>query len=90
MSEKFSITITTGAVIKVIVALIMVAFLYFIRDIMMSVLFSLVIASGVDPAATWFQKRRIPRVLGVIFVYLIAFSFLGECFTLSSRTHLKS
>ena len=48
----------------------------------MSVLFSLVIASGVDPAATWFQKRKIPRVLGVIFVYLIAFSFLGGMFYL--------
>ena len=82
MSEKFSITITTGAVIKIIAVLIMVVFVYFIRDIMMSVLFSLVIASGVDPAATWFQKRKIPRVLAVIFVYLIAFSFLGGMFYL--------
>ena len=48
----------------------------------MSVLFSLVIASGVDPNATWFQKRKIPRVLVVIFVYLIAFSFLGGMFYL--------
>ena len=80
--KKFSITITTGTVIKIIAVLIMVAFLYFIRDIMMSVLFSLVIASGVDPAATWFQKRKIPRVLAVIIVYLITFSFLGGMFYL--------
>ena len=77
MSEKFSITITTGTIIKTLAVFGFVFFLYLTRDIMMSVLFSLVIASGVDPAATWFQKRRIPRVLAVIFVYLIAFSFLG-------------
>ena len=80
--KKFSITITTGTVIKIIAVLIMVAFLYFIRDIMMSVLFSLVIASGVDPAATWFQKRRIPRILAVIIVYLITLSFFGGMFYL--------
>lgn len=80
--KKFSITITTGTIIKVIAVLIMVAFLYLIKDIIMSVLFSLVIASGIDPAATWFQKRKIPRVLAVIIVYLIAFSFLGGMFYL--------
>ena len=87
--KKFSITITTGTVIKVIAVLVMVAFLYFIRDIMMAVLFSLVIASGVDPAATWFQKRKIPRVLAVIFVYLIAFVFLGGMFYLIVPTAFK-
>ncbi len=80
--KKFSITITTSTVIKVIAVLVMVAFLYLIRDIMMSVLFSLVVASGVDPAATWFQKRKIPRVLAVIIVYLIAFVFIGGMFYL--------
>ena len=56
--KKFSITITTGTIIKTLAVLGIVFFLYLTREIMMSVLFSLVIASGVDPAATWFQKRK--------------------------------
>lgn len=80
--KKLSITITTGTIIKTLAVLGIVFFLYLTRDIMMSVLFSLVIASGVDPAATWFQKRKIPRVLAVIIVYLITFSFLGGMFYL--------
>lgn len=80
--KKFSITITTGTVIKTLAVFGVVFFLYLTREIMMSVLFSLVIASGVDPAATWFQKRKIPRILAVIIVYLIAFSFFGGMFYL--------
>ncbi|RJQ30791.1 AI-2E family transporter [Candidatus Parcubacteria bacterium] len=83
MNEKiFSINITTGTVIRVLVILILVAFLYLIRDIMMAVLFAVVIASGVDPAAAWLQRRKIPRLLAVILVYLIAAGFLGGMFYL--------
>jgi len=89
MNDKMSITITTGTIIKIISTLIIVAFLYFIRDIMMSVLFSLVIASGVEPAAVWLQKRRVPRVLAVVLVYLLAFSFLGGMFYLIVPTTFK-
>lgn len=46
----------------------------------MSVLLSLVIASGIEPAAAWLQKRKIPRVLAVVFIYLAAFMFLGSMF----------
>lgn len=89
MNDKMSITITTGTIIKAIATLVIVAFLYFIRDIMMAVLFSLVIASGIEPAAAWFQKRRIPRILAVVLVYVITFSFLGGMFYLIVPTTFK-
>lgn len=89
MNDKMSITITTGTIIKVIATLVVVAFLYFIRDIMMAVLFSLVIASGIEPAAVWFQKKRIPRILAVVLVYVMAFSFLGGMFYLIVPTTFK-
>ena len=57
---------------------------------MMSVLFSGYRGPEWTRQATWFQKRRIPRVLAVIFVYLIAFFFSRECFILSFWTLLKS
>jgi len=87
--KKTSITITTGTIIKIIATLVIVALLYFIRNIMMSVLFSLVIASGVEPAAVWLQKRRMPRLLAVVLVYILAFSFLGGMFYLIVPTTFK-
>ncbi len=77
-----NINITTGTFFRAILILLLIVFLYLIRDIVAVVLFSVVIASGVEPAARWFQRFRIPRVLAVIFVYLIAFSILGAMFYL--------
>lgn len=83
MSEKpLSINITSSAIIKTIFILVIVFFLYYIRNIVMAVFFSVVIASGLEPAAAWFKRKRIPRVLGVIFVYLAIFAFLGAMFYL--------
>ena len=59
MNDKnLTINITSGTVIKIIAILLIGVFLYLIRDIMVAVLFSVVIASGVEPAAVWFKKRR--------------------------------
>ncbi len=80
--KTLNINITTGSFLKGILVILLVVFLYFIRDIAAVVLFSVVVASGVEPAARWFQKYRIPRVLAVIFVYLIAFSLFGVMFYL--------
>ena len=90
MNDKnTTITITTGTIIKIIAVLVIVALLYFIRNIMMSVLFSLVIASGVEPAAVWLQKRKVPRILSVVLIYILAFSFLGGMFYLIVPTTFK-
>ena len=73
--KKFSITITTGTIIKTLAVFGVVFSLYLTRDIMMSVLFSLVIASGVDPAATGLQKRKNTQSLGSYFCLLDRFFF---------------
>lgn len=80
--KKTTMFLSTGTIVKTIIILIVFAFLYMIRGILMSVLLSLVIASGIEPAAVWLQKRKIPRVLAVVFIYLAAFLFLGAMFYL--------
>jgi predicted PurR-regulated permease PerM len=53
-----------------------------IIDIAIVILFSIIIASSVDPGARWFQRRKIPRILAVIFVYFIALIVVGFIFYL--------
>lgn len=81
-NKQTIINISTGTLMKIVLVGGLIVFLYLIRDVIGVILFSVVVASGVDPAAKWFQKYRIPRVLAVIFVYLIAFSILGILFYL--------
>ncbi len=81
-NKNLSIKISTGTIVRTILVLLLIFFVYKIRDIAALILFSVVIASGVEPAAAWFQKRKVSRVLAVIFVYLIIFSVLGLVFYL--------
>jgi predicted PurR-regulated permease PerM len=83
MSDKnITININTGTFIRIALVGLILAFLFLIRDIVALVIFSIVIASGVEPAANWFQKRKVSRVFAVIFVYLILISVIGLMFYL--------
>lgn len=44
--------------------------MYAVRDVVMIVLVSIVIASAVEPMVKWLMKRRIPRVFSVLLIYL--------------------
>ena len=82
-SEKKNIMeITSGTIARFILFGLLLVFLYLIRDIIAIILLSIVVASAARPAAKWFQNYHIPRVLGVLIVYLIAFGILGIAFYL--------
>lgn len=80
--KSLQINITTGTMVRALLLALLVVLIYLVRDIVLITLLSIVIASGVEPGAAWFQKRRVPRVLAVIIVYLAAFLVLGFMFYL--------
>jgi len=51
--------------------------MYLIKDILAILFVSLIFASALDPSVDWMQRKKIPRGLGVILIYLIFFSVLG-------------
>lgn len=71
------IDITSGAIFRVILIILMFLFLYFIRDILIILFTSIIIASAVEPFARRAKKYKIPRAVSVIFVYLIAFGIIA-------------
>lgn len=42
------------------------------RDVAIAVLLAIVIAIALDPFVSWLERRRIPRILGTLTVYIIA------------------
>lgn len=72
------INISTKTMFKVVGVALLVYFLYFVRDILMILFISLVLASAVDPWVDWLQKKRIPRSLGILLIYLALFFVLGS------------
>jgi predicted PurR-regulated permease PerM len=79
--KNLSITITSGSFVKAILLVLLVALLYYLRDIVMIVLTAIVIASSVEPGIQALIRRKLSRLFSVIIVYLtIASVFLGILF----------
>jgi predicted PurR-regulated permease PerM len=81
--QNMTIQITTGTVVKVIFLLALAALLWHLRELVLIVLTSIVIASAIEPAAKGLIKYKIPRILSVLVVYLLFFAiFFGVVFFL--------
>lgn len=65
--------ISVYTITKIVLVLLFFAFLYFLRDIIFIFLFAVIIASGVTPFANWLDEKKIPRILGVLILYLSIF-----------------
>lgn len=76
------INVSTSAVFRVIAVLVGLIFLYLIRDIVMMVFVSVVVAAAVSGPVNWLQKRKVPRLLGVVFIYLIILLLISFVFSL--------
>lgn len=71
-----SITITPTSIVYAVVIVLIVWMLFYLKHLVLIVLTAIVIASSIEPAVVWFTKRKVARVWGVTFVYLIAFGVL--------------
>lgn len=71
------ITISAGTIIKTIVILLIFAGLFYLKNLVLVVLMSVVIASSIEPAAQWFVKRKFPRLIAIITIYVCLALFLA-------------
>lgn len=69
--EKHRMIITTGSWVRGVIVVAGAIALFLVRDLLMVLLASIVIASAVEPAAEWAKERRIPRLPTILAVYVI-------------------
>lgn len=81
MTER-SVSISTGTIFKVIAILIGFWFFYLIRDIFAMLFVAIVLASALDPWIDALQKRGIPRVVGILSVYILLLGIVSMAITL--------
>lgn len=81
MSGDHTISITTGTIIKTLVLLGGAWLLYYLRDLVLVIVTAVVLASAIEPGVQFLRRYKVPRILGVIGVYLLVISvFLGIFF----------
>jgi predicted PurR-regulated permease PerM len=77
MNQSQTINISTSTILRVIVILLGLLFLYLIRDILLIVFVAVIIAAAINGPVSWLQRHKVPRLLGVIFIYLLLLLLLA-------------
>jgi len=77
VNNNHSLELSTYSIFKVIIIILFFAFLYFVKDVILILLFSIVIASGVSPFADWLEKKKVPRLVGVLLLYIALFGLFA-------------
>jgi predicted PurR-regulated permease PerM len=73
-----SISITTETMIRAVLVLLVVFLMWFLRDLALVVLTSIVIASFVESAVSYFAKIGVNRIFGIVILYTVSLvSFAG-------------
>lgn len=77
MSEKHQVEISMGVVFRTALFLAAVWFLYLIREILALLFVAILIVVAIDPVVDFLQRKKIPRPVGVLAVYILLFSIVG-------------
>jgi len=62
--------ISTGSWVKGVLVVIAAITLFYVKDLILILLVSIVIASAVEPAAVWAKKKGLPRLPTILAVYI--------------------
>ncbi len=65
------LSVSTKVILEVVFAFLAVFFVWTIRDIVVILLLSLILASAMDPLVDYLSDKKVPRVVSVLLVYLI-------------------
>lgn len=77
------ISISAGTVAKIISVVLLFALAFYLRDVLLVVIASVVIASSIEPMVKWFMSKRFPRTIAVLIIYICtALIFVGAFYFL--------
>jgi len=78
MGKDIRISITAGSVMTALFVVVGAYLLWILRDLLLLVLTAIIIASAIEPWIVFFTRRRLPRFVSVLLVYvLVCGSFFG-------------
>lgn len=80
--QRQIIDISTHAIFKFILIVLFFVLLYLVRQVIFILLFAVIIAAAVNPFGNWLDRKRIPRLLGILLLYLTVFALVVFILTL--------
>lgn len=71
-----TITISTGTIVRLILILLVLGFLYLIRDVLAMLAAAVFLAALIDPFADYLERMKIPRGLAALIVYIVGLALV--------------
>lgn len=71
--RELEITVSVGTVVKVVLTVAALILLFYLRDLVLIIIASVVLASAIEPLVSWMERWGVARTLGVVSIYLSAF-----------------
>ncbi len=71
LSRKVVFDVSYATFLKVVLIILLFLFLYAVREILLLMCVAIILASGLDPLIDWLQKKKIPRAVSSLFLFLI-------------------
>jgi predicted PurR-regulated permease PerM len=81
-SEFTSVSVSTGTMVRAVLVVLSVFLFWFLRDLLLVILTSIVIASFMESSVPHFQKIGIGRILGIVILYATSLLFFSGMFYL--------
>ena len=64
-------SISAGTIVRILLIVLGFVAVYMVWDIIVALLFAVIVASALEPGIEWLKARGIPRILGVVMIYLV-------------------
>jgi len=77
MAERQTLDISTASILKAIILVLFFVFMYVLKDVLIVFLFGLIIASAISPFASWLDQKGIPRLWGVLILFLVILGLIA-------------
>lgn len=88
MSNEKLLDISWETIFKIVIATLCLYIIYLIKDILVWIIFALIISILFNPAIDFLQRKRIPRIMSTILVYVAIFGILGFLIYLTSSAFI--
>ncbi|MBU2575843.1 AI-2E family transporter [Patescibacteria group bacterium] len=75
--DSVTVHLSSMSIIKVLAVLAILAFIYMVWDIIVLLFVSLIFAATLGPSINWFERKKIPRAVGILLIYVVAIFILS-------------
>ncbi|MEI6297050.1 MAG: AI-2E family transporter [bacterium] len=73
-NTNINVSITNGTIFRVVLFCVISFFTYYLWELVLLILTSIVVGSAIEPFIQWLTNRKIPRVAAVILIYVALFA----------------